>query len=76
VAEKPPEKQGKQGKPDKPDKDPPSQTRTAQEKKRDASLAEFERQVEEGGLVIRQMTPEERDANPPRDRPPKRRPSR
>ena len=36
-------------------------------------MAEFDRQVEEGSVTIRQMTPKERRENPPRERPPKRR---
>lgn len=44
-----------------------------QDAKREKSRAEFERQVEEGSVVIRKMTPAERKANPPRERPPKRR---
>jgi hypothetical protein len=51
-----------------------SQSRTQQDKKRERDAAEFERQVEEGSVVIRKMTPAERKANPPRERPPKRRP--
>jgi hypothetical protein len=35
-------------------------------------VAEFERQVAEGSVVIRKMTPAERKANPPRERPRKR----
>jgi hypothetical protein len=60
-----PEKSQKQGSP----------ARRQQDAKRERDLAEFGRQVEDGSLVIRQMTPEERDANPPRERPPKRRPA-
>jgi hypothetical protein len=50
-----------------------SQSRQQQDKKRERDKAEFGRQVEEGSVVIRQMTPAERKANPPRERPPKRR---
>ena len=32
-------------------------------------MAEFERQVEEGTVTIRKMTPAERKANPPKNRP-------
>ena len=32
-------------------------------------MAEFDRQVDEGTVQIRQMTPEERKANPPQNRP-------
>jgi hypothetical protein len=39
--------------------------------RREEKLADVQRQVEEGSLVIRKMTPEERKANPPRERPPK-----
>jgi hypothetical protein len=42
--------------------------------KRERDVAEYERQVEEGSVVIRKMTPAERKANPPREPPPKRRP--
>jgi hypothetical protein len=65
--------------PDKPpakQKRPVSQSRQQQEKKREKDMAEFGRQVEEGSVVIRQMTPAERKANPPRERPPKRRPAK
>lgn len=48
-----------------------SPTRSAQEKRREKSVAEFDRQVEEGTVKIRQMTPAERKANPPRERPEK-----
>jgi hypothetical protein len=60
--------------PEKP-KFPVSPSRERQDKKREKDVAEFERQVEDGTLVIRQMTPKERKANPPRERPPKRRPA-
>jgi hypothetical protein len=49
--------------------EPPSPTRRQQDIKRDKSVAEFERQVEEGTVQIRQMTPAERKANPPQNRP-------
>jgi hypothetical protein len=58
--------------PEKP-KPRPSPTRERQEKQRERNVEEFGRQVEDGSLVIRQMTPEERAANPPREQPPKRR---
>jgi hypothetical protein len=64
--EKPPEKP-----PAKPKKGI-SQSREQQERKRERDIAELDRQVEEGSVVIRQMTPAERKANPPRERPPKR----
>ena len=51
--------------------EPVSPTRSAQDKKREKSEAEFERQVREGTVKIRQMTPAERKANPPRERPEK-----
>jgi hypothetical protein len=35
-------------------------------------VAEFERQVDEGTVTIRKMTPAERKANPPREPKPKR----
>jgi hypothetical protein len=53
-----------------------SATRKQQENKREKDLEEFGRQVEAGSVVIRQMTPEERKANPPRERPAKRRPAK
>ena len=49
-----------------------SPTRQRQDAKREQSMAEFERQVEEGSVVVRQMTPAERKANPPREAPPKK----
>lgn len=55
----------------KPKEEPVSPTRSAQDKRREKSLAEFERQVQEGTVKIRKMTPAERKANPPRERPPK-----
>ena len=60
----------KRKEPEKP-KEPVSPTRNAQDKKREQSKAEFDRQVKEGSVTIRKMTPAERKANPPRDRPPK-----
>lgn len=51
--------------------EPVSPTRSAQDKKREKSEAEFERQVREGTVKIRKMTPAERKANPPRERPEK-----
>jgi hypothetical protein len=41
-----------------------------QDEKRVTKLAELERQVENGSLVVRQMTPAERERNPPRPRKP------
>lgn len=41
-----------------------------QDEKRVTKLAELERQVENGSLVVRQMTPDERERNPPRPRKP------
>ena len=55
---------------------PISPTRSAQDKRREKSVAEFDRQVEEGTVQIRQMTPAERKANPPRERPAKGKGSR
>lgn len=52
-------------------KEPVSPTRSAQDKRREKSKAEFERQVNEGTVKIRKMTPAERKANPPRERPEK-----
>ena len=51
--------------------EPISPTRSAQDKRREKSVAEFDRQVAEGTVKIRQMTPAERKANPPRERPEK-----
>jgi hypothetical protein len=65
--EKQPEK-----KDDKPQR-PPSPSQTQQQKKREKAVEEFDRQVEEGSVTIRKMTPAERKANPPKDRPPKKR---
>jgi hypothetical protein len=42
-----------------------------QEKKRE-KLAEMEQQVKDGTLVVRKMTPKEREDNPPRPAKPKR----
>ena len=42
------------------------------EQKRQEKLAEIREQVKKGELSIRQMTPEERKANPPKQREPKR----
>ena len=49
-----------------------SPARERQEKQREDAAAEFQRQVDEGSLVIRKMTPAERKANPPRERPPRK----
>jgi anti-sigma28 factor (negative regulator of flagellin synthesis) len=46
------------------------------EAKRKEKLAQIKEQVEDGSLVIRQMTPAERKANPPRPRRNKQRKSR
>ena len=54
-------------------KPPVSPTRKRQDDKRERDLEEFSRQIEDGSLTIRQMTPKERRENPPRERPPKRR---
>jgi hypothetical protein len=56
--------------------EPISPTRSAQDKRREKSVAEFDRQVAEGTVTIRQMTPAERKANPPRERPEKGKGSR
>jgi hypothetical protein len=42
------------------------------EERRQAKLALVRRQIEDGSLVIRQMTPEERAKYPPRTGPPRR----
>jgi hypothetical protein len=49
--------------------------RERDEAKREQKLKEITEAQEQGGLVIRKMTDAEREANPPRERPPKR-PSR
>lgn len=41
-------------------------TQERQREERERKLAEIQRQLDQGTLVIRQMTPEERRANPPR----------
>jgi hypothetical protein len=45
--------------------------REQQDKRREEKLKQVQQQVDEGSLVIRKMTAEERKANPPR--PPKER---
>jgi hypothetical protein len=40
--------------------------------KRTAKLEQIEKEVESGRLVIRKMTPAEREQNPPRESPPRR----
>jgi hypothetical protein len=42
------------------------------EERRQEKLALVRQQIEDGSLVIRQMTPEERAKYPPRTRPPRR----
>jgi hypothetical protein len=59
--------------PEKKGKAPVSPTRKRQDDKRERDLEEFNRQVEDGSLTIRKMTPKERRENPPKERPPKRR---
>ena len=44
------------------------------ERAREEKLKQIEEQVEDGSLVIRQMTPAERKANPPRPESEKRKP--
>jgi hypothetical protein len=41
--------------------------------KRKEKLAEIQEQIDDGSLVVRQMTPEERKRNPPRPRQQRRR---
>jgi hypothetical protein len=43
-----------------------------EEQRRKEKLSEIQKQVEDGSLVIRKMTPEERAANPPSERKRKR----
>ncbi len=50
----------------------PKTTRERAEEKREAKLDLVREQVENGSLVIRQMTAEERRDNPPRPAQPKR----
>ena len=59
--------------PEEKKKPPVSPTRKRQDDKRERDVEEFNRQLEDGTLTIRQMTPKERKENPPRERPPKRR---
>jgi hypothetical protein len=53
------------------EKKPPARgtgpTATRQQKKREERLKLIEEQVADGTLTIRQMTPEERKANPPKN---------
>ncbi|MGB2711304.1 MAG: hypothetical protein WBC33_07290 [Conexibacter sp.] len=39
-----------------------------QREERERKLADIQRQLDDGSLTIRKMTPEERSANPPRPR--------
>lgn len=47
-------------------------TQDRQRDERERKLAEIRRQLEQGTLTIRQMTPEERSANPPKPPDPRR----
>ncbi|HXE44298.1 MAG TPA: hypothetical protein VN635_03790 [Conexibacter sp.] len=51
-------------------------TQDRQRDERERKLADIRRQLEQGTLTIRQMTPEERKANPPRPRDPRSEPRR
>lgn len=51
-------------------------TQDRQRDERERKLAEIRRQLDAGTLTIRQMTPEERRANPPRPRDPRPAPRR
>jgi len=51
----------------------PSETAKRQEKRRKEKLKAVQEQIDEGSLVIRKMTPEERKKYPPQDRPKKKR---
>jgi hypothetical protein len=51
---------------------PPKSTRERAEEKRQEKLELVKEQVQSGALVIRQMTPEERELYPPRPNQPKR----
>ena len=46
--------------------------REQQDKRREEKLKQVRQQVDEGSLVIRKMTTEERKANPPRPAKPKK----
>lgn len=46
-------------------------TQDRQRDERERKLADIRRQLDQGTLTIRQMTPEEREANPPRPRDPR-----
>ncbi len=68
------EDQGKSG--DKGKSAPKSGAKTQRERaeaKREEKLALIKEQIADGTLTIRQMTPEERKKDPPRQREPKRR---
>jgi hypothetical protein len=71
-SEDPKDEKGKGG--DEKDKKEPARgtgpTATRQQKKREERMKLIEEQIADGTLTIRQMTPEERKANPPR--PPKK----
>jgi hypothetical protein len=51
----------------------PSETQKRQEKRRKEKLKAVQEQVDDGSLVIRKMTPEERKKYPPQDRARKKR---
>ena len=67
--EKADEEKGKDDKPKEPQRGT-GPTATRQQKKREERMKLIEEQIADGTLTIRQMTPEERKANPPR--PPKK----
>ena len=50
---------------------PKTQQERAAERRRE-KLAQVQEQIDDGSLVVRQMTPAERKRNPPRPRVPKR----
>jgi hypothetical protein len=66
-----PGKSGDKGKP--PQKSGAKTQRERAEEKREEKLALIREQIADGTLTIRQMTPEEREKDPPRQREPKKR---
>ena len=52
---------------------PPKTVRERQDERRAEKLREIRKQVKEGSLVVRKMTPAERAAHPPQHRSGKRR---
>jgi hypothetical protein len=77
VAEEGKSGDNKEKAPAKSDKAPPKSGAKTQreraEEKREEKLALIREQIADGTLTVRQMTPEERKKDPPRQREPKRR---